>query len=98
MGLPDDCDELQTLRAFRDQRKEKDPAFADLVREYYAIAPQIVDCINNSGDSGSIYLQLYKELVVPCVQLIKQDREEEAISLYTGHVRRLQKTYGVVYA
>ena len=93
MGLPDDCDKLQALRLFRDRRKTEDPAFAALVEEYYRIAPPIVEWINSKPDSKNEFLRLYKELVVPCVELIKNAKEDEAINLYTSQVRQLQARF-----
>lgn len=93
MRLPDDCDELQALRSFRDRRKIEDPAFAALVEEYYRIAPPIVEWINNKPDSKNEFLRLYQEFVVPCVELIKNGKEDEAINLYTSQVRQLQARF-----
>jgi len=93
LGLPDDCDELQTLRKFRDRRKETDPDFAELVKEYYEIAPSIVEKINAEGKANSVYFKLYEQLVLPCVKLIKEGNEEDAIILYTKIVRELQEQY-----
>ena len=90
MGFPDDCDDLQTLRVFRDRRKVEDSDFALLVEEYYRIAPPIVEWLNSKSNSKEEYLKLYHELVLPCVELIKQNKEDEAISLYTSQVRALQ--------
>lgn len=90
LGLPDDCDELQTLRAFRDKRKAEDPDFVMLVEEYYRIAPVIVEWINGKDDSKEEFLKLYHELVIPCVELIKRGNEDEAIKLYTSQVKMLQ--------
>lgn len=94
MGLPDDCEELETLRHFRDDRKDRDPVFRDLVDEYYRIAPRIVESINHRENAQEIYSNIYNELVVPCVNLIKQGKEEEAIDLYMNKVRSLEALFG----
>lgn len=93
MGLPDNCDELQTLRAFRDKRKLYDSAFKALVEEYYVIAPQIVDAINQKENAGAIYSDIYSGMVKPCVSLIKTNRDNEAISLYSKMVLNLKERY-----
>ena len=93
LGLPDDCEELQILRQFRDKRKTSDNAFAELVKEYYQIAPAIVAQINAQADSKGAYSKLYDELVLPCVKYIKNGQEDAAISLYTKIVRELQLQY-----
>ena len=91
--MPDDCDELQTLRIFRDKRKATDPEFAKLVEEYYRIAPIIVERINGTPESKVVYQRIYDELVMPCVKLIKANEEESAIKLYTEQVRMLERSY-----
>lgn len=93
LGLPDDCDELQLLRAFRDRRRLYDKAFDALVEEYYRIAPAIVERINTDESREIIYHELYVRLVVPCVQMIRENCETDALELYTSIVRELQKRY-----
>lgn len=93
MGLADDCDELQTLRALRDKRRLYDPAFDALVKEYYRIAPIIVDAIDASPDRKAVYTQLYETMVRPCVALVKENRENEAVELYTQTVLQLKQRY-----
>ncbi len=92
-GLPDNCEELQTLRAFRDAKKAKDPAFLELVNEYYRIAPAIVEKIDSLSNAKDIYQELYINLVCGCVALIKDNKEDEAVVLYTNIVRELQNEY-----
>ena len=45
-GLPDDCEELTVLRAFRDTYVRALPTGEADVRRYYATAPQIVNAIH----------------------------------------------------
>lgn len=93
MGLLDDCQELQILRAFRDVRKESDPSFKTLVEEYYRTAPTIVEEINNEVNSKEIYENLYTRLVMTCVNLLKEGRQDEAIVKYTTIFKELRDTY-----
>ena len=93
-GLPDDCDELETLRRFRDKRKASDEQFAKLVEEYYLIAPAIVKAIDQKEKSRDIYDQIYTDLVLPCVSLINAGQDEAAETLYVTIVRKLQMEYG----
>ena len=93
MGLTDDCEELQLMRALRDKRKLYDNAFIDLIKEYYVIAPQIVSAINKRSDSATVYHDIYNSLVRPCVDAIKQNNEREAIALYIDKVLMLKNQY-----
>ena len=45
-GLADGCDELQTLRAFRDSYMRPREDLRGLVQEYCRVAPDIVDAVN----------------------------------------------------
>lgn len=81
-NLPDNCDELQTLRSYRDtylRNRKKGP---DEIKEYYEIAPKIVSKINSFSDSANKWNELYLRLVVPCVEMIKDGKFEEAYELY----------------
>ena len=95
MRLPDDCDELQTLRALRDKRVLYDPAFAGVVKEYYRIAPAVVAAIDASPDKHRLYSEIYSDMVRPAVDLVKANKEDEAVDLYTRHVLRLKAEYPV---
>ena len=97
-GLPDDCDELETLRKYRDLLSEQDPALSKLFREYYVNAPKIVAKIDECENSASIYDELYCNLVTPCVAKLKAGLIDEAVKLYTDTYRDLLKKYSIVEA
>jgi hypothetical protein len=87
----DDCDELGTLRAFRDAYvKERHP---EAVEEYYRVAPKIVAAISQREDSQSIYQKIYEELVLGTLRLIEQNLCEEAYTLYRDYSLVLNRTY-----
>ena len=91
--LPDDCDELQTLRRYRDTYlKNKRNGNADIM-EYYSIAPKIVSSINAADNSTAIWSAVYAELILPCVQMIKTGNYEEAYALYKNYTYRLRAQY-----
>ena len=79
-GLPDNCDELVTLRDFRDTFVPR-----NLVEEYYRIAPNIVVKIEGNEEAlEHVYL-----VVQQCVKDIKEDRKEEALKNYRNMVEEL---------
>lgn len=80
-GLPDDCEELQVLRKFRD---EYVPAI--LVIEYYKEAPDIVPMLNDSQ------LKYIYAVITECVSDIKNNRKESALNRYTNMVAELKGT------
>ena len=92
-GLPDDCDELTTLRQFRDTYlKEHSGGEAD-IREYYKIAPAIVSAIKERKNSLELFEQIYEELVLPCVERIKRGDNEGAYTAYKEYVKDLEQQY-----
>ena len=92
-GLPDDCEELETLRNFRDTyMRGRSDGDAD-IREYYRIAPGIVSAINLQQDADSIWRRIYEELILKCVQMIKAGDYTGTYQLYKGYTLKLQETY-----
>lgn len=92
-GLPDDCDELQTLRAFRDGYLSEREGGCKEIERYYSVAPIIVAEINRLPDAERIWEQVYADLVVPCVQMIKQSKNEEAYYHYKEYSLGLYSRY-----
>lgn len=92
-GLPDNCDELQTMRQFRDTEIEKDDAFRQLVLEYYRNAPKIVEKINDQKDKDEILDHLYQDMIRPCVAYYKSGDTEKCRELYTRYYHNLVQLY-----
>lgn len=92
-GFADDCYELQTLRAFRDGYMKALPEGAAEIREYYRVAPRIVETIKAQPGALAVFDTIYRELVEPCVHLIEAGSKEEAHRLYRDYVARLEAQY-----
>lgn len=92
-GLPDDCDKLQTLRAFRDGYLSEREGGCKEIERYYSVAPIIVAEINRLPDAERIWEQVYADLVVPCEQMIKQSKNEEAYYHYKEYSLGLYSRY-----
>lgn len=84
MHLPDDCEELQVLRKFRDEYVPE-----DLVREYYKIAPKIAKRVK-TNEPLLDYIWL---TVQDCVKYIKLHRHKQALNRYKLMVRTLKLIY-----
>jgi hypothetical protein len=93
LGLPDDCAELQVLRAFRDGYMRAQPGGAESIAEYYRIAPPIVDAIAREARAQEIYADLFVRPVRRSVALIQDRREAEALAHYRDIVRELERDY-----
>lgn len=90
-GLPDDCDELTTLRKFRSNHLEGTPRGDMILKEYQIISGQILRWIEGRSDRKSLYDDLYRRLVRGTVELIRVEQIEAAINHYQAIVREYQK-------
>lgn len=84
----DSCDELMTLRWFRDKFVSEDD-----IKHYYATAPIIVDAINKAIDNKAIYNFIYQYVVQPCVNAIKNKQYEFAYKRYKDSILKLEEKY-----
>ena len=91
-GKPDDCYELTLLRQFRDGWLAVQPGGEELIREYYRIAPPIVDALNVSEERDTIYKDIWDRYILPCVRLIEQNDYKACCALYEKLVRNLKDT------
>jgi hypothetical protein len=94
MGLPDDCAELEALRGFRDGYVLSRPGGAEEVQAYYRDAPAVVAAIQALPDADDRLGAVYRSMVLPCVELIRAERYDEAFDLYKTEIRRLQAELG----
>ena len=87
-GLPDDCDELETMREFRNKFVLRLENGKELHEEYKRIAPIIIDSINHQNESKLIYDAIYNE-IVKMVNLIKNGKNLLALEKYKDMVVQL---------
>lgn len=82
-GLPDDCEDLQILRAFRDSYMSE---FADrkkLVEQYYNEAPRIVSVISSFDSvSQSYYWKSFRAYIKLAIYYIKSNKPGMAFETY----------------
>ena len=88
-GLPDDCEELTVLRRYRDGYLRHRPGGEDEIRQYYAIAPRIVEAVNAKENAAEIWNRVYEEMVLPCVRMIQSGTMEDAFGLYKAYTLQL---------
>ncbi len=92
-GLPDDCEELNRLRQFRDDFVSELPNGKEVIREYYEVAPRIVSAINRTEKPKEIYSEIFEKLVSKTIHLINSGRKQEAFDNCVSIVRDLERTY-----
>lgn len=88
--LPDDCDELTTLRKFRRDHLEGTPRGEVILKEYYNIGGKILQWLNLSSERKVLFDDLYQRLVIGTVDLIRANKIESALDHYTSVVREYQ--------
>lgn len=80
--LGDDCEELKTLRDFRDNYLAKTNQGKAEIAMYYAIAPQIVEKIKHKDNKGQIYARMLSDYLFPAIDAIKTGDNEKAHNIY----------------
>ncbi|MDE6275049.1 MAG: hypothetical protein K2M75_00775 [Clostridia bacterium] len=88
-GKPDDCKELTALRLFRDTYMKSVKNGQKLIDEYYKIAPEIVERINNSELKNTYYEYIYS-VIERCVDLLSHESNEETLKEYMTMVLKLK--------
>ena len=92
-GKPDDCYELTTFRAFRDEWLVKQPDGQSLIDKYYSIAPKIVDKINELPNASAVYQSIWTDYLKPCLQFIERGNFQDCKNLYVRMVDSLQQSF-----
>lgn len=94
-GKPDDCWELQTLRTFRDEVLRVTAEGEALVKQYYDVAPSIVEALEAHGDKATVYNKLLQLFIYPALSAIGCGENEKATEIYTGLVHFAAALVGI---
>ncbi len=94
LGKADDCKELTLLRKYRDEQMKKLPDGDTLIKEYYDVAPKIVDRIDASSEKSKYYDKIYS-VISTCAYLIEKEEYEEVLSLYKNMVLDLKNEFNL---
>lgn len=94
LNKPDDCEELMTLRAYRDNIK-RNADVGILITEYYRVAPQIVACIDKDVKARDVYHRLWENEISETYKLVKTGKYDEATKCYIKMTVRLCEQYHV---
>ena len=88
-GLPDDCEELQVMRVFRDDYLLRSTDTAALVHDYYRIAPAIVAAVNARPDRDALWEDVYQR-IRSIMASIEAGLRDKAIEDYRAMVLHCQ--------
>ena len=90
MNLPDNCLELTFLRNFRDKILIPTSRGRKAVKEYYQIAPEIVQAINERENSLNIWKATYTD-IRQAVSLVLSKDFEKAFRHYQDMSLKLKR-------
>lgn len=93
LGLPDDCEVMETLRKFRGDVLQKNEQYRDILFEYDSVGPRIAKEIRKEDIGFST--ALYTIFLKPIASLIKKNKKEEAIQNYINMTRLLEHFYAI---
>jgi hypothetical protein len=94
LGRPDDCDELETLRWFRDHVLLRSASGRRDVGAYYRDAPRLVAAIEARSDAAAIYARMLRAGIEPAVAAVKSGDYERAYLIFRREVEALQREIG----
>lgn len=98
LNKADDCYELNTFREFRDNWLSEQTDGKELISQYYAIAPKIVEIIDNNPGKELIYNQIWTDYLSKCLYLIESNQFKECKDLYIEMVHHLEKEVACIGA
>ena len=90
IGKDDDCDELQTLRGFRDNVLCKEPSLKAMVDEYYLISPPLADALRKMSNKHEIAEELFENHIDIILKQINQNKISETVSSYQEMISHLK--------
>ncbi len=93
-GKPDDCEELQASRSFRDNKLKNREDGEALIQEYYQIAPAIVQEIEASDKQEEHYRYIYA-CIQNCLSCIEQGDDEKTLTIYKDMVLTLKEKFNL---
>ena len=91
---PDDCYELSMFRSFRDKWLSVQLDGITLIKEYYRIAPSIVQGIDSCPNKSDIYREIWSQYLRPCLHYIEIGANNKCKELYIKMVKELEKKFG----
>jgi len=90
--LPDNCRELQAMRALRDCYLRHLPRGKAMIEEYYSVAPVIVARLRHFPERGKVLDALLSQIRI-AVRLMEHGREAEALALCWREFERLSRNF-----
>ncbi|WP_336775306.1 CFI-box-CTERM domain-containing protein [Paenibacillus sp. MMO-58] len=93
LGREDDGYELTAFRSFRDNWLVNQVDGEILIKEYYSVAPVLVDHINAKVDRDAIYKRIWDEYLKECLIAIESGYNQRCKEIYCRMVNNLKTQY-----
>lgn len=91
-NLPDNCLELKTLRDFRDNILMTNSEGRKAVKEYYKMAPEIVQAIESQENAQKIWNSVYNDIKI-AVSLVRSGNPSGAFKHYQEMTLNLKENF-----
>ena len=98
LGYKDDCDVLNTLRSFRDNVMQKNSEYKKMLFEYDFVGPEIAKNLKEEfeeSEDKELVNAMYNFYILPTVELLKEDKQSEAVDKYVKMTNALRDYYGI---
>lgn len=93
LNKPQDCKEIRLMKKYRDEYLTDQADGAQVIREYYDIAPTIVKRIDKEDAPDEKYRYLWEHYLKFCIAMIESGQYEECRKTYEQMVEELRKEY-----
>jgi hypothetical protein len=95
LGYDDNNYYLNTLRKFRDNVMQKNPAYLPLLLTYDDVGPIISERLANDPDAKEIAISFFNNYIPRAVVAIEENKEQTAINIYTVMTQALADKYNI---
>lgn len=97
LGKGDDCEELILFKKYRDQYLIKEDDGPGLIKEYYKIAPKILEEIDSHPNREEIYKKMWDKYIDRGYRYLLEENYKKAKETYIEMVKDLCHSYKVQY-
>ena len=95
LNKEDDCEELETLRGFRDNYMKKDSQYDGLLKDYDKIGPMVSEKIRTDRNRLQIAIIMKFAYIDRAIELINKEQYDDAIKVYMRMTLDLLDNYGI---
>lgn len=95
LNKQDDCEELLAFKHYRDTTLINESNGPAIIREYYRIAPRIVEAIEKEVNPMYVYKTIWNKFIMTGYNYLLEDNKEKAKGIYIDMVLHLCERYDI---